>query len=303
MQQQLQQQQNEPQQQADANLNNQQENQRELSIVLKAANLQVDVDHYDRPAISGDPEKWIKRFEIMTNEMQWSDEKRTCRLPAYLTGLAKKWFNHCKENDWPTIRTAFITHFSSLFGERTEYETYSWDQQEPLMKFIDAKEEKATAAGMPANQAIKHLIGNSGLPFQFAMCLAGREFKSFNEFKAIINEMMKLQQNRPPRHQVQPPFKSSYGRNHSTSAAKGRFNISKLFGGKPPICPECKTRGKSHHHWLSDCYYRQANSSKSSRNHQHNPRQTPVASATPRGAHLMEHEQETQPQQPNSQLN
>lgn len=50
--------------------NNQINGIRELNFLLKAANLQLHVDHNDRPTVSSDPEMWIKRLETMMDDVQ-----------------------------------------------------------------------------------------------------------------------------------------------------------------------------------------------------------------------------------------
>lgn len=194
----------------------------------------------------------------------WTDEQRALRFPSYLDGMAKKWFNHCKANDYPGIKAAFIEHFKSLFGQRTEYEAYNWDQQEPLLKFIDAKEEKAMSAGIPKPEAIKHLIANAGLPYQFRLILAACQFNTFNDFKATVSQMVKTQQQRPRQPLTYPnPYVNTY-RPHSQPRQYGRmygqvqnarFAQKNRFAGRPPLCQYCKAIQKHNYHWHSECWY------------------------------------------------
>lgn len=165
-------------------------------------------------------------------------------------------------------------------------------------KFIDNKEEKAIAAGIPEDQAIKHLITNAGLPYQFRMNLAGRQFSNFNDFKVTISEMLKIQQSRPPRT-FHPNFRpSQYQRPsshpYSYQPPNARFAQNNRFGGKVPFCPHCKANNKLHRHWLSDCFSRQRtsfNRQATNRPMNANNRQPPTAaSGSARGVNQMEME-------------
>ena len=237
---------------------------RDLNARLNAHYIQIDIDHNDHPAISGDPEKWMTRFEILTNEAGWKDARRACCLPSYLNNQAKKWFNHCQYNEWLEIRQAFVAHFRTLFGERTEYEALKYDRSLPIAKFIEIKEEKATAAGIPENQAIEHLIINADLPYDYAINLAPQIIPTFADLKRAINKISMVR-DRHPRHPA--PSYSGVVRNTERSHDRSNYRQSPYgrppqprntrFGGRPPICPECKRRGHERHHWLSDCFYRQ----------------------------------------------
>ena len=230
--------------------------------------MQVDIDHYEHPATSGDPKKWMTRFETLTNEIGWNDARRACCLPSYLNKQAKKWYNHCNHNEWTDIRDAFITHFRALFGERTEYEALKFDHREPITKFIDAKEEKATAAGIPENQAIDHLILHANLPYDYAINLAAQSIATFADLKRAVNKMSIIREQR--RDQRIFPSQSNTTRSYERPAFRhapyGRPSLQPPQaqnareirpGGRPPICPECKRRGHERRHWLSDCFYRQ----------------------------------------------
>ena len=248
---------------------------RDLNARLNAHYIQVDIDHYDHPAISGDREKWMTRFETLTNEVGWKDARRACCIPSYLSNQAKKWFNHCQHNEWPDIRQAFVAHFRTLFCERTEYEALKYDSREPIGKFIEIKEEKAIAAGIPENQAIEHLIINADLPFDYAINLAAQTIPTFADLKRAVNKMTMVRDRRS-RHPI-PTYAnatqdssfayerssrhSPYSR-HPTYTRPSTFTRpsqprSARYGGRPPICPECKRRGFERHHWLSDCFFRQ----------------------------------------------
>lgn len=155
-----------------------------------------------------------------------------------------------KKTEWPEIRTAFIAYFSNLVRKRTEYEARNYDQQEPLMQFIATKEEKAIAAGIPEDQAIKHLILNARLPFELAMNLAGRTFNTFGKFKSTVNDMIKILQNHPSVNfqQAYPPPSPArhFGRPYQSPYA--RYAQNNRFARKIPLCPECKKRGKHLRH-------------------------------------------------------
>ena len=249
---------------------------RDSNFRLQAQHFQVDIDHYNHPSTSGDPEKWMSRFEILTNEVGWNDARRTCCLPSYLNNQAKKWYNHCQHNEWPKIRQAFVAHFRTTFGERTEYEALKYDPREPITKFIDTKEEKAADAGIPENQAVDHLIIHANLPYEYAISLAAQTIPTFADLKRAINKMTMVRdrhsrQNAPNYAnavrgsgfaQDRPSFRSSF----RSSYRPPPYNRppparNAHYGERPPPCPECRRRGFERHHWLSDCLYRQQNTS------------------------------------------
>ena len=281
-------------------------------VDVRCLQLQPLINRFAHPIKSGDPEKWINWYEAATKEIRWSEQKRANNMVIYLEEQAAKWAINNKLTEWPAIKAAFISHFRSFVCERSDFDTFKFNQSGNLARFIEKKEEKAIAAGVIEEEAVQQTVLNGNIPKIYAFQLSDNLPKTFIELKKRINRMMTIQQQPSPEvprnygyQQFRPPMQDrlSSRNEHYRPIMQNRQSFRKTpylnsrqnnqQSLRPPKpCPICKNRGTISYHWVNECNNRQYFKSNASNDTHTQPR--PSTSKQ-----VKTFEQQTQNDQPN----
>lgn len=257
---------------------------------------QVMINAYNDQLNSGAPEKWIKRFEFITNNAEWNDQHKAVYLPNYLEGKAIRWFNNSNIDTWNELKAAFITHFQQDEADRTAFVNMKFNPvRGNISGFIEKKINMAASAGIPEKELIENVAIYSGLPMEESRALAIPLPTSVSELKSRVQRLVQIRNNadqsapssfKPnfnkfnqgnPNQRYTPynPHKKPYynSRSHMYNKQntphqkqhnpyyKPRYpqhNTQPMYKNKPyKPCPCCRDMGKIKFHWLSDCPHKQ----------------------------------------------
>ena len=252
-------------------INNSNNQAKTAEVDVRCLQFQPVINHYASPIKSGDPDKWINWYEEATQEILWSDQKRSNNMVVYLEDQAAKWAINNKLNEWTAIKEAFIKHFRSMQCERSDFDTFKFHPRGNLTKFVELKEEKANAAGIAEEEAVQQTVLNGRMPTIFAFQLSDNLPKTFDELKRRLNRLVTIQQQqpnqennayerqnqrqfyRPMAHYQQVQRKVPY-----PLRPNNRPNNKQSL--RPPTpCPICKQKQIISYHWVSECRNRQNN--------------------------------------------
>lgn len=198
-------------------------------------------------------ENFFKRFELISNNSKWSNNKKILMLGNFFEDEA---LNHyleiCDINDWNEIKNNLISRFSlGTCNPMNDFVELRYDFKTGLKDYFERKKQLGVLAKLTEQQIIPIMI--NGLHPKFRMHFVTVQPQTYAEFYRIAKAI---------EDNLNENYKSHKQKPHANNNQNKKPNDSTKNKRKPPsACRICEGLGfKNRFHWASDCKNKNKNS-------------------------------------------